>query len=491
MAFLSTTLREEGGFEFKKTIVDSVLGIMDRIPESKELGLYHLCEFIEDCEFASLNCRILHILGEEGTKTENPAKLIRFVYNRVILEKPNVRAAAVSALAKFGAKVESLRPSVMALLRRTLNDDDNEVRDRATTLLQILEREPSMVPGSSSDSNKGNGDTKARTLRRQLEAYRLRPAPGLLSFDVLPEVEEEIEEEEKQEDEDEEAKTQDSKQEEKESLSDLYRVPEFAELGAVFKTCRNLRLSESEAEYVVSCDKHVFQNSIVFQFHIKNTIEDCVLENVCVNMTPDEEDGWDLDNRVVIPAKVAKFNDVVSSYVMIPSSGAADDEEEPPEAVFTCELTFLVKDCDESGEPLDPDDEGEEDQFPLEDVEVERTDYLTKARVSSFRKVWEKMGSSDDSSEKITKVGFQGKGVAETVEEVVKYLGIATCEGTGLVDESERAHMLLMSGIYLGGIKVLVRAHVQQTKSGNGCVLKMAVRSESDSVCAFVSECLA
>ena len=101
------------------------------------------------------------------------------------------------------------------------------------------------------------------------------------------------------------------------------------------------------------------------------------------------------------------------------------------------------------------------------------------------------MGSSDDSSEKITKVGFQGKGVAETVEEVVKYLGIATCEGTGLVDESERAHMLLMSGIYLGGIKVLVRAHVQQTKSGNGCVLKMAVRSESDSVCAFVSECLA
>ena len=119
MAFLSTTLREEGGFEFKKTIVDSVLGIMDRIPESKELGLYHLCEFIEDCEFASLNYRILHILGEEGTKTENPAKLIRFVYNRVILEKPNVRAAAVSALAKFGAKVESLRPSVVALLRRT------------------------------------------------------------------------------------------------------------------------------------------------------------------------------------------------------------------------------------------------------------------------------------------------------------------------------------------------------------------------------------
>jgi coatomer subunit gamma len=91
LAFLSSTLREEGGFEFKKTIVDSILGIMERIPESKELGLYHLCEFIEDCEFASLSCRILHILGEEGTETESPAKFIRFVYNRVILEKPCVR----------------------------------------------------------------------------------------------------------------------------------------------------------------------------------------------------------------------------------------------------------------------------------------------------------------------------------------------------------------------------------------------------------------
>jgi coatomer subunit gamma len=412
-----------------------------------------------------------------------------------------VRAAAVSALAKFGSKIESLRPSVVALLRRCLNDDDNEVRDRATTLLRVLKREPFesyLIPGGNKDDSKNEVEvTKARTLRRRLEAYRLRPSPGLLSFDVLPEVEDEQEDDEEedkqQQDEDDEEKVQDVKEGEKNILSDLYRVPEFAELGAVFKTCRNLKLSESEAEYVVSCDKHVFQNSIVFQFHVKNTINDCVLENVCVSMTPDEEEGWDLDNKVVIPAKVAKYNDVVSTYVMIPRTSDGDEEEDegPPEAVFTCELTFTVKDCDENtGEALDPDDEGEEDQFPLEDVEVERTDYLTKARVSSFRKVWEKMASSD-CAEKVTKVGFQGKSVAETVDEVVKYLGIATCEGTGLVDESERAHMLLMSGIYLGGVKVLVRAHVQQTKNGNGCVLKMAVRCESESVCTFVSECLA
>lgn len=33
MAFLSNALREEGGFEFKKAILDGLLDIMETIPE--------------------------------------------------------------------------------------------------------------------------------------------------------------------------------------------------------------------------------------------------------------------------------------------------------------------------------------------------------------------------------------------------------------------------------------------------------------------------
>ena len=47
MNFLSNVLREDGGFEFKKAIVDSVLILIREIPEAKEPGLAHLCEFIE------------------------------------------------------------------------------------------------------------------------------------------------------------------------------------------------------------------------------------------------------------------------------------------------------------------------------------------------------------------------------------------------------------------------------------------------------------
>jgi len=47
LQFLASVLREEGGFEFKKSIVESILVLITQIPEAKEAGLGHLCEFIE------------------------------------------------------------------------------------------------------------------------------------------------------------------------------------------------------------------------------------------------------------------------------------------------------------------------------------------------------------------------------------------------------------------------------------------------------------
>ena len=67
------------------------------------------------------------MLGEEGPKTKEPAKYIRYIYNRVILENATVRAAAVSSLARFGAAVPALQTRIVVLLKRTLFDNDDEV----------------------------------------------------------------------------------------------------------------------------------------------------------------------------------------------------------------------------------------------------------------------------------------------------------------------------------------------------------------------------
>ena len=72
MNFLSNVLREDGGFEYKKAIVEAILVLIRDIPEAKEQGLAQLCEFIEDCEFTFLSVQILHLLGEEGPRTKDP-----------------------------------------------------------------------------------------------------------------------------------------------------------------------------------------------------------------------------------------------------------------------------------------------------------------------------------------------------------------------------------------------------------------------------------
>ncbi len=76
-------------------------------------GLSHLCEFIEDCEHVDLASRILYLLGREGPKCQTPSKFIRFIYNRVLLEAPAVRAGESSVYCTVRAN------SVCKMISRT------------------------------------------------------------------------------------------------------------------------------------------------------------------------------------------------------------------------------------------------------------------------------------------------------------------------------------------------------------------------------------
>ena len=120
LSFLSGVLRDEGGYDFKRAVVEAIFDMIKYINDSKEQALSHLCEFIEDCEFTKLSVRILHLLGIEGPKAPQPTKYIRYIYNRVVLENATVRAAAVASLAKFGLNGldEKLSNSVKVLLTR-------------------------------------------------------------------------------------------------------------------------------------------------------------------------------------------------------------------------------------------------------------------------------------------------------------------------------------------------------------------------------------
>jgi len=65
----------------------------------------------------------------------------------VVLENAVVRAAAVTALAKFGVgqKDSEVKRSVTVLLTRCLDDVDDEVRDRAALNLRLMSESDDMA----------------------------------------------------------------------------------------------------------------------------------------------------------------------------------------------------------------------------------------------------------------------------------------------------------------------------------------------------------
>ncbi|KAF8112287.1 hypothetical protein N665_0065s0064 [Sinapis alba] len=482
MTFLSNILREEGGFEYKRAIVDSIVTIIRDIPDAKESGLLHLCEFIEDCEFTYLSTQILHFLGIEGPNTSDPSKYIRYIYNRVHLENATVRAAAVSTLAKFGFMVDSLKPRITILLKRCIYDSDDEVRDRATLFLSVLggdgtvdtDRDSKEFLFGSLEVPLVNMETSLKNYDPSEEAFDINSVPREVKSQPLAE-----------------KKSQGKKPtglgappaapasgfDGYERL--LSSIPEFAAFGKLFKSSSPVELTEAETEYAVNVVKHIFDNHVVFQYNCTNTIPEQLLERV---------------NVIVDASEAEEFSELTSKALnSLPydSPGQAFVAFEKPAGVpavgkFSNTLTFVVKEVDPStGEA---EDDGVEDEYQLEDLEVVAADYMVKVSVSNFRNAWESMNEED---EHVDEYGLgQRESLGEAIKAVIDLLGMQPCEGTETVPSNARSHTCLLSGVYIGNVKVLVRAQFGMDSSKE-IAMKLAVRAEDVSVAEAIHEIVA
>jgi len=486
VAFLATFLREEGGYEFKKSIVDSIVSLMERIAETKEASLLHLCEFIEDCEFAELIVQVLHLMGEMGPATSSPSRYIRFIYNRVILENATVRAAAVNTLGAFAMRVPELRSSLVMLLRRSLSDDDDEVRDRAAIYLK------SMATFEDDSELRFLLDEPLpmtfTALDRSVRAFMAHPSAGTqdMTLESLPVVEEVV------------APVMPKKatslakkaaaaaaaapeaQEAVDPAADLYKIPELASLGRAFRSTQPTALTEDEMEYVVGCTKHIFEEHVVLQFSVLNTIDDQKLTNVFFDLELSNEESYSLGT--VIPAAEAKYGDKVFTYVVLNRVGPVGA------CSVGCELHFNVVQVDPSTGNVEGDDEGYEDQYAVETLEVNVGDFMAKVSLGDFRRSWEQMGSD---GEVLEKFALQYKRLDEAAMGVVDLLSMQPMDGTGNVNmgDGKRTHTLHLSGVFLGNVSVLVRAGLMLDDTA-GVVLKMAIRSANPDISQVVAECI-
>lgn len=413
LTFLSGILRDEGGYEFKRAVVESMFDLIKFVPGSKEETLSHLCEFIEDCEFTKLAVRILHLIGVEGPKTPNPTKYIRYIYNRVVLENALVRAAAVTALAKFGVgqKDPEVKKSVTVLLTRCLDDTDDEVRDRAALNLRLMKEDDDVAERFI----KNDSMFSLSTFEHKLVMYVTSDDKAVFSkaFDVssVPVVSQEqalAEERTKKlttatptlkapTADREKPKVNGAAEAVSNATSSAQRytdifaqIPELKAYGAVLKSSTPVELTESGTEYVVSAVKHIFKEHIVLQYDIKNTLEATVLENVLVAAAPSDDDG-ELEDDFVIPAPQLKTNEPGVVYVAFKKTGG---EESFPITSFTNALKFTSKEIDPTtGEA---EEAGYDDEYEIEGVELTGADYTVPAFAGSFDHIWEGTGANGE-----------------------------------------------------------------------------------------------
>ncbi|CAM2098712.1 coatomer subunit gamma-2 isoform X1 [Caretta caretta] len=459
----SSSSSDSGGFEYKRAIVDCIISIIEENPESKESGLAHLCEFIEDCEHTVLATKILHLLGKEGPRTPSPSKYIRFIFNRVVLENEAVRAAAVSALAKFGAQNESLLPSILVLLQRCMMDSDDEVRDRATFYLNVLQQRQIALNAAYIF----NGLTvSVPGMEKALHQYTLEPSDKPFDMKTVPLATAPIFEQKA-----EIALVASKPEKVAPSLHDIFQeqlaaIPEFKSLGPLFKSSEPVQLTEAETEYFVCCTKHVFTNHMVFQFDCTNTLNDQLLERVTVQMEP--SDAYDVIRS--IPAASLSYNQPGMCYTLV---RLPQDDPTAVACTFSCTMKFTVRDCNPNTGV--PEDDGYDDEYVLEDLEVTVSDHVQKVLKPNFAAAWEEVG--DDFEKEETFALSSIKTLDEAVSNIIKFLGMQPCERSDKVPENKNSHTLYLAGVYRGGYDVLVRSRLAL---GDGVTMQVTVRSKDE-----------
>ncbi|XP_074998083.1 coatomer subunit gamma-2 isoform X2 [Calonectris borealis] len=403
MTFLSNMLRDDGGFEYKRAIVDCIISIIEENPESKESGLAHLCEFIEDCEHTVLATKILHLLGKEGPRTPSPSKYIRFIFNRVVLENEAVRAGLTVSVPGMEKALHqyTLEPSDKPFDMKTVPLATAPIFEQKAEIALVTSKPEKVAP------------SRQDIFQEQLAA-----------------------------------------------------IPEFKSLGPLFKSSEPVQLTEAETEYFVRCIKHMFTNHIVFQFDCTNTLNDQLLERVTVQMEP--SDAYDV--ICCIPAPSLAYNQPGMCYTLVQ---IPQDDPTAVACTFSCTMKFTVRDCDPNTGV--PEEDGYDDEYVLEDLEVTVSDHIQKVLKPNFAAAWEEVG--DDFEKEETFALSSIKTLDEAVNNIVKFLGLQPCERSDKVPENKNSHTLYLAGVYRGGCDVLVRSRLAL---GDGVTMQVTVRSKEE-----------
>ncbi|KAK6463282.1 adaptin N terminal region-domain-containing protein [Scheffersomyces coipomensis] len=504
VSFLTDLLRDDGTLPLKTSIVNALFDLIKFLPDAgaKQLILMNLCEFIEDCEFAELSVRILHLLGDEGPHTTNPSYYIRHIYNRLVLENSIVRSSAIIALAKFAAVCGGhVSKNIQILLSRCLNDADDEVRDRAALSLKFIKANHKnfVVSDSKYDlaslesklthylNDESNFDTKfdisevPLLTSEELKSIEYNRKINKLDSGVT-ESSDAVGNEDRGKESGDKLSAGDSLSndllKQQEYSQELSAIPEFADYGTLSKsTITPVYLTERENEFVVTVIKHFFIDSqkLVLQYNITNTLPRSVLQDISVIAQPDNEL---YEEDFIIPISELKPDQSGDVYVSFSTPSITDGDIL---VAFGNTVAYTNKDViDEEGN-VDQRDDGWSDEYQIDDLEVSAGDFETPLYNSNFTAVYDQLDNTDSSVVTISGVDT----LDNAITRLKTSLNLMPLDGSDFVPSDATSHVLKLLGKDVWGGKVAVMARLALT--GGKVVAKIEAKSETETFSSIIT----
>ena len=365
--FFCSVFKLDAGPQTKLEILDALIWFIYNDKDLKLQTIFFLAESLFDCQYDVLKIRIINLLGKECELVNNKSKLVRYIYNQLLLEFPAVRASAISALGEIGFKENNLRDIIISLIENCLNDDDNEVRERAFMISKALKAVKDKKKEDQQLINfvfpqKVKNPSPVEELNIDLIQLVLNSEKEnlLKSDDICQELVSILNDTEKISEilikDKEELKKKEKKEKkrlgldvsERKKSEDDYATTMFTKIYGPPKVITPYKkLTDQSAEYLTKYRKIVHDKIVVMDFEITNTIEFQIINDVSLDMQMLNYEGFDLDKTEIIPIKSLKTNESGHLYFKL----LKNKDLIYSNCSFNCTLKFDLQELDVKGNP--------------------------------------------------------------------------------------------------------------------------------------------
>ena len=495
--FFCSLFKLDASPQTKIEILEALIWFIYNDQELKLQSLLFLAESIFDCQYDILKIRILNLLGKECDLVNNKSKLVRYIYNQIILESPMVRASAISALGEIGFKEKNMRDIIISLIENCLNDDDNEVRERAFMVSKALKavkeekkeeeqlinfvfpqkvKNPSPIEELNIDLIQSVLNSEKENLLKSedicQELFNILNDTEKISEILIKDKEDSKKKEKKEKKREIEANPQKKIPEEDYSLTMFPKIYGTPKIFTPYK-----KLTDQSAEYLTQYRKIVHDKIVVIDFEITNTIEFQIINDISIDVDNLTSEGFDFDKTEIIPIKSLKTNESGHLYFKL----LKDKDEIYSNCSFNCTLKFDLQELDVKGNPHGI---AVKETYKLDKmVEVSYADYYiknSKVNVDNFGEFW-KQAEKSNFSKTEEKMGLPYNSVKNAAIKFSEIIGLDPLNDIEQIDSNVKKYEFVYA--YINYFENLLFIKFQVIfNDQNKCLSQVIIQSQDPSV---------